>query len=46
MHRSGQDQFDTIDMSDNTVSRMDGFSMLRRLKTVLLNNNRVSYVGQ
>merc|ERR1711982_304177 len=39
------DQFDTIDMSDNEVRKLDGFPLLRRLKTILLNNNRIVRIG-
>lgn len=35
------DQFDTIDFSDNEVRKLDGFPLLKRLKTVLMNNNRI-----
>jgi len=40
------DQFDTIDMSDNEIRKLDGFPLLRRLKTILLNNNRIVRVGE
>jgi U2 small nuclear ribonucleoprotein A' len=36
-----QDQFDTIDFSDNDIRKIDGFPYLPRLKTLILNNNRV-----
>ncbi|XP_034243085.1 U2 small nuclear ribonucleoprotein A' [Thrips palmi] len=35
------DQFDTIDMSDNDVRKLDGFPLLKRIKCLLLNNNRI-----
>ncbi|KAI6656779.1 U2 small nuclear ribonucleoprotein A' [Oopsacas minuta] len=35
------DQFDTIDFSDNDICRLDGFPLLKRLKTLILNNNRI-----
>lgn len=35
------DQFDTIDLSDNDIRKLDGFPLLKRLKSLLLNNNRV-----
>lgn len=35
------DQFDTIDFSDNDVRKLDGFPYLKRLKCLLLNNNRI-----
>ncbi|XP_034312721.1 U2 small nuclear ribonucleoprotein A'-like [Crassostrea angulata] len=40
------DQFDTIDLSDNDIRKFDGFPILLRLKTVLLNNNRVVRIGE
>lgn len=36
-----QDQFDTIDLSDNDIRKVEGFPMLRRLKMLIINNNRV-----
>ncbi|KAG7239602.1 hypothetical protein INR49_028754 [Caranx melampygus] len=35
------DQFDTIDFSDNEIRKLDGFPLLKRLKTLLMNNNRI-----
>ncbi|XP_064604973.1 U2 small nuclear ribonucleoprotein A'-like [Liolophura sinensis] len=35
------DQFDTIDFSDNDLRKVDGFPLLRRLKCLLFNNNRI-----
>uniref|UniRef100_A0A8C5M302 Small nuclear ribonucleoprotein polypeptide A' n=1 Tax=Leptobrachium leishanense TaxID=445787 RepID=A0A8C5M302_9ANUR len=40
------DQFDTIDLSDNEIRKVDGFPLLKRLKTLLLNNNRICRVGE
>merc|ERR1712038_381659 len=40
------DQFDTIDMSDNEIRKLDGFPLLQRLKMILLNNNRIVRVGE
>ncbi|XP_050969557.1 U2 small nuclear ribonucleoprotein A' [Labeo rohita] len=40
------DQFDTIDLSDNEVRKLDGFPLLKRLKTLLLNNNRICRIGE
>ncbi|XP_034021372.1 U2 small nuclear ribonucleoprotein A' isoform X2 [Thalassophryne amazonica] len=40
------DQFDTIDLSDNEVRKLEGFPLLRRLKTLLLNNNRICRIGE
>jgi len=36
-----QDQFDTIDMSDNEIHKLENFPLLRRLKMLILNNNRL-----
>ncbi|XP_040900420.1 U2 small nuclear ribonucleoprotein A' [Toxotes jaculatrix] len=40
------DQFDTIDFSDNEVRKLDGFPLLKRLKTLLMNNNRICRIGE
>ncbi|XP_026122798.1 U2 small nuclear ribonucleoprotein A' [Carassius auratus] len=40
------DQFDTIDLSDNEIRKLDGFPLLKRLKTLLLNNNRICRFGE
>ncbi|XP_071765016.2 U2 small nuclear ribonucleoprotein A' [Centroberyx gerrardi] len=40
------DQFDTIDFSDNEIRKLDGFPMLKRLKTLLMNNNRICRIGE
>uniref|UniRef100_A0A3Q3A175 Small nuclear ribonucleoprotein polypeptide A' n=1 Tax=Kryptolebias marmoratus TaxID=37003 RepID=A0A3Q3A175_KRYMA len=40
------DQFDAIDFSDNEVRKLDGFPLLKRLKTVLMNNNRICRIGE
>jgi len=40
------DQFDTIDFSDNDIRKLDGFPYLKRLKCLLLNNNRIIRIGE
>jgi len=40
------DQFDCIDFSDNDIKKIEGFSMLKRLKMLLLNNNRVCRIEE
>ncbi|XP_060578058.1 U2 small nuclear ribonucleoprotein A'-like, partial [Ruditapes philippinarum] len=40
------DQFDTIDFSDNDIRKIDGFPYLPRLKTLILNNNRVVRIAE
>jgi hypothetical protein len=41
-----QNQFDSIDLSDNAVVRLEGFPRLPRLKALYLNNNRVAKVAR
>ena len=41
-----QDQFDSIDFSDNAIVFLEGFPKLNRLKSLLLNNNRISRIGR
>ncbi|CAH1155853.1 unnamed protein product [Phaedon cochleariae] len=40
------DQFDTIDFSDNDIRKFDGFPYLKRLKCLLMNNNRIVRIGE
>ncbi|KAI9583697.1 probable U2 small nuclear ribonucleoprotein A' [Glossina fuscipes] len=40
------DQFDTIDLSDNDLRKLDGLPFLPRLKCLLLNNNRILRIGE
>ncbi|KAK3884827.1 hypothetical protein Pcinc_010921 [Petrolisthes cinctipes] len=40
------DQFDTVDFSDNDIRKLDGFPLLKRLKTLLLNNNRIVRISE
>lgn len=40
------DQFDCIDLSDNDIRKLDGFPLLKRLKCLLLNNNRICRIGE
>jgi len=35
------DQFDCIDISDNDIKKVEGFPLLKRMRMLLLNNNRV-----
>lgn len=35
------DQFDTIDFSDNDIRKLEGFPFLKRIKSLLFNNNRI-----
>ena len=40
------DQFDTIDLSDNDLRKLDGIPFLPRLKCLILNNNRILRIGE
>jgi len=40
-----QDQFDTLDMSDNEIKKLENFPIFSRLRTLLLNNNHVRRVS-
>lgn len=40
-----QNQFDSIDLSDNAIVKLEGFPKLPRLKTLLLNNNRIARIS-
>lgn len=39
-----EDQFDTIDLSDNEIVKLDNFPYLGRLGTLLINNNRITRI--
>ena len=41
-----QDQFDTIDMSDNEIKTLGNFPIWRRLQTLLLSNNHIRLVDK
>lgn len=40
-----QDQYDTIDFTDNEISKLDNFPILKRLTTLIVHNNRVSRIA-
>ncbi|XP_067945091.1 U2 small nuclear ribonucleoprotein A'-like isoform X1 [Watersipora subatra] len=40
------DQFDTMDLSDNEIRKLDGFPYLKRLKNILISNNKVIRIGE
>lgn len=40
------DQFDTIDFSDNDIRKFDGFPLLKRIKTLFFNNNRIVRIAE
>ena len=41
-----QNQFDSLDLSDNAIGMLEGFPKLSRLKTLLINNNRISRISR
>jgi len=41
-----QDQFDSIDLSDNEIKKVECMAVLRRLTQLLLNNNRVTRISE
>ncbi|KAJ9567874.1 hypothetical protein OSB04_003840, partial [Centaurea solstitialis] len=40
-----EDQFDTIDLSDNEIVKLENFPNLNRLGTLLFNNNRITRIN-
>jgi len=39
-----QDQYDTIDFSDNEIEKLENFPLLPRLQSIYLNNNHISKI--
>jgi len=40
-----QDQYDTIDFSDNEIGKLENFPLLQRLQTLLLSNNHINKIS-
>lgn len=40
-----EDQFDTFDLSDNEIVKLENFPHLNRLGTLLINNNRITRIN-
>ena len=40
------DQYDTIDFSDNEIRKLDGFPFMNRVKSLMMNNNRIVRVAE
>lgn len=40
-----QDQYDTIDFSDNEIEKLENFPLLPRLQSIYLNNNHISKIS-
>eukprot|EP01097_Dermamoeba_algensis_P004874 TRINITY_DN312_c0_g1_i1.p1 TRINITY_DN312_c0_g1~~TRINITY_DN312_c0_g1_i1.p1 ORF type:complete len:239 (-),score=36.02 TRINITY_DN312_c0_g1_i1:284-1000(-) len=43
---ASEDQYDTIDMSDNEIRKLENFPNLPRLSSLLLSNNRVTKIAK
>ncbi|CAM9955107.1 unnamed protein product, partial [Discosporangium mesarthrocarpum] len=41
-----QDQFDSIDLTDNEIKRVDNFPRSKRLSSLLLCNNHIARIAQ
>lgn len=41
-----QNQFDSIDLSDNSIVRLEGFPKLPRLSVLHLSNNRINRIAR
>eukprot|EP00879_Flechtneria_rotunda_P022090 GHRR01023308.1.p1 GENE.GHRR01023308.1~~GHRR01023308.1.p1 ORF type:complete len:121 (+),score=13.30 GHRR01023308.1:175-537(+) len=41
-----ENQFDSIDLTDNAIVRLDGFPRLPRLKMLLLSSNRIAKIAR
>mmetsp|Transcript_23132 Transcript_23132/g.32557 ORF Transcript_23132/g.32557 Transcript_23132/m.32557 type:complete len:91 (+) Transcript_23132:81-353(+) len=40
-----QDHFESIDLSNNEIKRLGNFSVLQRLKSLVLNSNKISKIS-
>ena len=43
---NSKDGFDTIDLSDNEIRKLENFPKMNRLKTLLLNNNHLVRIDE
>eukprot|EP00457_Paulinella_chromatophora_P010410 gb/GEZN01010510.1/.p1 GENE.gb/GEZN01010510.1/~~gb/GEZN01010510.1/.p1 ORF type:complete len:253 (-),score=49.14 gb/GEZN01010510.1/:433-1191(-) len=41
-----EDNYETIDLSDNQIAKLENFPLLKRMQSVLLNNNRVFKISK
>ncbi|KAK9818879.1 hypothetical protein WJX74_006892 [Apatococcus lobatus] len=41
-----ENQFDSLDLSDNAIGMLEGFPKLSRLRTLLINNNRIARIAR
>jgi len=42
---ASQDQYDSIDLTDNEITKLEGFPQLNRIKTILISNNRIARIA-
>jgi U2 small nuclear ribonucleoprotein A' len=42
---AARNQFDTIDLTDNELRKLDGFPYMPRIRTVLATNNRITRIA-
>jgi len=40
-----QDQYDSIDLTDNEITKLEGFPQLNRIRTLLVSNNRIARIA-
>ncbi|VEL15986.1 unnamed protein product [Protopolystoma xenopodis] len=43
---STHDQFDTVDLTDNEIRKLDGFPLLKRLKHIILTDNKIIRIAE
>ena len=41
-----QDQYDVIDLTDNEISKLENFPLLKQLNTLILHNNRINRIEE
>merc|ERR1711976_56883 len=41
-----ENQFDSIDLSDNSIACLENFPILPRLHTIIMNNNRINKISE
>ncbi|CAJ0572351.1 unnamed protein product, partial [Mesorhabditis spiculigera] len=39
-----RDQFDTLDLTDNDIKKLENFPLLKRVSTIYAHNNRIHYI--
>jgi U2 small nuclear ribonucleoprotein A' len=41
-----EDAFDTVDLSDNEITKLENFPLFKRLKTIIMHNNRLCRIAE